>query len=203
MHRRFVTYFATSPFTISPCWERFILQTRILFVVLSWMLVKKYRKCSFWKLNNCFWRCNRVLSRRPCCTCTKPDTGLRTYRLLNCVNTTERRMQNLKYWSSCFIHGIRDCLPCILPLWLTIILYKPLVNFSHFLPCQYSHVLYEHNFSINNMFWNVFLKYYWLMKSPYPKLWEFQKRCRSINLNFSDHVRVLCVVGKIEINMIK
>jgi len=27
------------------------------------------------------------------------------------------------------------------------------------------------------------------MKFPYPKLREFEKRCRSINLNLSDHVR--------------
>jgi len=38
------------------------------------MLVKKYKK-----LNHPFWRCNIVLSRRPCCTCTKPDTLLRTF----------------------------------------------------------------------------------------------------------------------------
>ena len=39
MHRRFVTYFATSPFTISPCWERFILQTRmpLWFLVECWL----------------------------------------------------------------------------------------------------------------------------------------------------------------------
>ena len=38
------------------------------------MLLKKYRKCSFWKLNNRVWRW--VLSWRP--RCTKPDTGMRS-----------------------------------------------------------------------------------------------------------------------------
>ena len=37
-------------------------------------LVEKYRKCSFWKLSNRFWRWNIVVSRRQRCTCTKPDT---------------------------------------------------------------------------------------------------------------------------------
>ena len=42
-------------------------------------MVKKYRKWSFWKLSNRFWWCNIVLSRRPRCTCTKPNTVLRPF----------------------------------------------------------------------------------------------------------------------------
>ena len=104
------------------------------FVVLSWMLVKKYRTCSFWKLNNRFWRCNRVLSRRPCCTCTKPDTGVRTFWIVLTQRNTGCETWNNDHHAllvvsetACHVFSLYD--------WL----YKPLVNFSHFLPCQYSH----------------------------------------------------------------
>ena len=77
-------------------------------------MVKKYRKWSFWKLTNCFWRCNIVLSRHPRCTCTKPNTVPRTFSI---VITAECRMKNLNLWSSetaCHVHSSYD--------WL----YKPL-----------------------------------------------------------------------------
>ena len=43
------------------------------------MLVKKYGKCLFWKLNNHIWRCNYVSSWRPLGTCTQSNIGLRTF----------------------------------------------------------------------------------------------------------------------------
>ena len=87
---RFKTRFMTKtprradllPIALSPCPEHFIHQTRMCFL---WYWVDCFslntNNCSFWKLNNRFWRCYRVFT-------TMPPRYF--------VNTMIHRMQNLK-----------------------------------------------------------------------------------------------------------
>ena len=73
MNRRFVTCFRDVTIHIIAVSRRLNSSNQYAF------MVKKYRKCSFWKLSNCFWRCNIVLPRRPRCTLYKAGHGPRTF----------------------------------------------------------------------------------------------------------------------------
>ena len=135
------------------------------------MLIKKYRKCSF------------VF-----------DDAIEFYHGVPVVLVFTQRNAGCKTWNNDHhaLYMVSETACHVFPymidyinLWLTIA-----ISYHVNIHTRRKELLYEHNFSSNNMFWNVFFKYSWLMKSPYPKLWEFEKRCRSINLNLSDHVRV-------------
>ena len=73
MNRRFVTCFRDVAIHTNTVSRRLHSSNQYAF------MVKKYRKCLFWKPRNCFWRYNIVLSRRPSCTCTTPDTVSQTF----------------------------------------------------------------------------------------------------------------------------
>ena len=146
MHRQFVTCFRDVAIhiiivSLSPCWQRFILRT----TMLLWfsVLVKKYIKCSLWNLNNCFWRYNRVLSQSSHCTWTKLDTGLWTFWIvmtqLNTGCKTWNNDHHVLYMVSETAYNVHSPYD-----WQ----YKPLFNFCHFVPWQFSHKMWR-NFFMN------------------------------------------------------
>ena len=88
MNRRFVTCFRDVTIHIIAVSRRLNSSNQYAF------MVKKYRKCSFWKLSNrCLTMQYSVITTSPLCL-YKAGHGPTDF--LNCVNTTERRMKNLK-----------------------------------------------------------------------------------------------------------
>ena len=79
-----------SPFTSSPCRERFILRANMVCGNELNVGLETHTKCSF-------WRCYGVLV-------DVPTLLVQHRKFLNCVNKTERRMQHFK-WSSVFCWG--------------------------------------------------------------------------------------------------
>ena len=92
MNRRFVTCFRDVAIHILAVSRRPHYSNQYAF------MDKKYTKSSFLKLSNRFWRCNILLSRRPRCTCTKPDTVPRT-----CWIVLRQRNAEWKPWNNCLL----------------------------------------------------------------------------------------------------
>ena len=139
-------------------------------------MVKKYRKWSFWKPSDRFWRCNIVLSRRPRCTCTKPDTVPRTFWI---VITAERRM---KTWNNDHQRLLAIYIPHMIDYINIFISMAILTRAWRNVFMKLTSVIITSSAT---------LKSCWLLKSPllllYPKLSSLRND-NSINLNLPDHV---------------